>query len=71
MDIATIVNRAGGVDAIAKRLKLEKQSVWAWSARGSIPAKHWAKLIDLSAESNFALTADILMRANAAKEKAA
>lgn len=67
LSIGEIIQKAGGVAAIAARsADLGRDAVYKWKAIG-IPDRHWPTLIDLAREkSGFDLTPQHLFDANLA-----
>ncbi len=64
MTVNEIIEKAGGVSAIASAIKgLGRDAVYKWKGIG-IPDRHWPKLINLCQAGAFDLTPQMLFDAN-------
>lgn len=58
-----IVDDLGGGTKLAEEMKTtatpaDRETIYAWKARGSIPARYWPALIEVARRQGKALTAD-------------
>lgn len=56
MDATTIIQRCGGDAVVASATERERNSVFYWRRRNSIPPRYWKTLVDLAKASGQHLT---------------
>ena len=69
--ISGLIEMLGGNATVASKLGLRASGVSEMKRRGSIPTRHWCRLIELAAERGLDLSAARLMALHSEKSEAA
>lgn len=67
----TIDRWPGGVSALAADIGVKERTVRGWKQRGNIPAWYWGRLKDAARQRNIFIDQDELVKAAAARRRAA
>jgi DNA invertase Pin-like site-specific DNA recombinase len=42
--VEELIDRCGGQSTVARKLRIERATVWQWTRRGRIPYKRWCSI---------------------------